>query len=597
MKRDEQAIARFGPQAVSEGSSNTLDEPPTTTAEQAQAESLARPASTMAASSIVALALMPLSFLLLGIGWNWRLPGLYMDSINPEYLSRWVLTGDTGLRWIMPGNQLFGRVPLFTGTIYHGSTQLYFSLPFFQIFGIGLGQWRLTQFVVAALIVVAVVSCIIRSGGSTARTSWLVAFAVSSALVLDPGFILGLRTQAYSTIFAVGVVLASVVVILPASRSSLTTFRLLTSGFMYGLSAFTYFITWMFLPAILWIVWLRNVHAYPRRQYQIRLWVFGVAIGYLPFVLGIALIVKDRGFVGATDYLRHMGENLDIEARQSGLADRIRHVLRTTKITLDGDWVSETIVARPAGTAGTVRASVGTSIILVGVLLGLRRTSEHMRVSPVITIVALLTSFWVAAVGLGDRLQGHHYAALLPVWYLGIALGLLEVIEATGNRVRMRTSPRASAIRQSTFGLVSAVIAALLLSGMAGQRDLQRQIVHSGGAGLFSSRVTELAYDLDRGADGATVFVRDWGFAFTIQFLAGANTHVIDVAPTPEAINAHVCRTGMVIVVTRFPGSVDASRVAAQSQTIVVRDEIWKANDGTPLFQTSWFRAPETCTT
>jgi hypothetical protein len=89
-----------------------------------------------AAPSRIRRATLPVVFLLslsvfaTSFARDWRLPGLYMDAINPEYLAPGILHPGRAVEYILPGNKVFGdRFPVFTGTNYHGSVQLYAVLP------------------------------------------------------------------------------------------------------------------------------------------------------------------------------------------------------------------------------------------------------------------------------------------------------------------------------------------------------------------------------------------------------------------------------------------------------------------------------------
>jgi hypothetical protein len=533
--------------------------------------------------------LAPVVFLVIGSSWDWRSPGLYMDAINPEYLARWVLTGDNSLRYVLPGNSLFGRFPLFTGSIYHGSTHLYFALPFFAIAGLDLGTWRIVNAAAAATIVLLVGVLVVRVAGST-TLGWVAASVSCVGLAADPAFILALRTQAYSTIFPTMLVMAALLVMTDWPRSRRPIVRLLLGGMLFGLAAFTYFIMWMFLPAIMWLL-LRPGRAVSRvsRPKVAASFLGGAVFGYVPFVVGILLIVRTLGFSDAVDYLRNMSDTLHVGARATGLGDRLLNTVHQVRQTFEGDWVSLMILHRWAGQVGLVRFVVGAILVVAALVVSApRRCASRLR-DGLRAAVLLLVSFCVVAVAFGDRLQGHHFAALVPIWYLAIGFASAVLIEAVH-----ATFPPVSH-RGLVFGggvLVGAVLAGL---GLAGQSELHRGLDRTGGYGLMSDRITDLALELERDADGASVIAYDWGYAFAIQLLAGAETDVVGVAPTPAVVHTLACRTNRVVVVSALTTKLDAGQLAARSGTVLERVDVWRSPDGSPLFQTTWFRLDAAC--
>ncbi len=93
---------------------------------------------------------------------------------------------------------------------------------------------------------------------------------------------------------------------------------------LFGLAAFTYFIRWMFLPAIMWLLVRRERSFSTVGKAKVGAsFLGGTCLGYVPFVLGILLIVRTLGFGDAIEYLRNMGVTLHVGARATGLGDRL----------------------------------------------------------------------------------------------------------------------------------------------------------------------------------------------------------------------------------------------------------------------------------
>src|SRR5215467_14710658 len=103
---------------------------------------------------------------------DWRLPGLYMDAVNPEYIIPGILDPHApgNHPWIVPGNLLWSRFPLFTGQVYHGSTQIYFALPLMALFGVGVGTLRIVQGLAGCLIVL-LLALVVRRADAPAKSA------------------------------------------------------------------------------------------------------------------------------------------------------------------------------------------------------------------------------------------------------------------------------------------------------------------------------------------------------------------------------------------------------------------------------------------
>jgi hypothetical protein len=540
----------------------------------------------------VGVVVLPVLALALAMFWDWGRPGLYMDSINPEYLVRWILHRDDGTRLMMPGNMLFGRLPVFTGTVYHGSTQLYFALPFFAALGINLASWRVVQFAAAAIIVVLVG----RLARSSAGGRWLGVAAglfAAGGLVADPGFVLALRTQAYSCMFPVALLLAALAILRVGGDTEPSQRRRLLAGMLYGLAAFSYFIFILFGPAMLWILW-RSVH---RRQLAPRLraygtWILGVIIGYLPFVVGVLLIAHSLGGLSqALHYMAHMSDSLHVGPRQGGVTHRLTATARATALTVNGDWVSLTMVHKYAGPVGVLRATTGAVTIAIGVSLSLITRSNPRCRQALQSVFALLASFWLGSFVFGDRLQGHHFAALIPLWYLAVALSLALVAD----RLRGLASSRSATWRLSATVAVTAVGCSVAGLGIAGQTTLHAELAGTGGAGLYSQAITALGVHLESEGNGAAVITPDWGYALPVEFLAGDNVTVLSVQATPRTVRSQACRRGAVAVVNNYPSSLDLLAIASKSGATLGPVELWEQPDGEPVFQVAWFKRAQPC--
>ncbi len=542
---------------------------------------------------------LPIAVLAVGFVLDWGVPGLYMDAINPEYLAHWILNGSGSARWVLPGNALFDRFPVFTGSVYHGSTQLYYALPFFLIFGIDLAAFRFVQFSIGAVIIALLVRFV--SSGVRGRAG-LVAGGLAGLLVaLDPGFVLAMRTQAYSCIFPVSLIVGALVVLRLDVRPPPSVRRIVVAGALVGLAGFSYFIMFLFVPAIVLLIWW----SYDARGRMARLrdivWFgLGGVVGYVPFFAGVTLIGIELGGVGeAVEYLRNMSDELQVGAHDGGLVARVMSTYRSLKWSINGGWVSRMTVRSAETTAGTLRFMVGVGLLVVGTcaasLLDRRDGARRLLYA----MIGLIASFVLGAIAFGDRLQGHHFSVVVPFWGAALATScavLGRVVRQRAMRAGDLVSGALSKAGRGALVTVGVTAGAIALSSVVAQTHLRRDLRDTGGVGLYSDAITALGVRLDDGGSEVSVLTPDWGYLMPLEFLGGDHATVHDArGDISAAVRGHACGVGAVLVVSAFPSSLDYLEIARQSRTTVIEGERWYEENGRPAFEVVRFSDPQGC--
>jgi len=543
-----------------------------------------RHARALAIVVLAALAVFAIAFAL-----DWRLPGLYMDAVNPEYFLPGILDPSApGNRpWILPGNLLASRFPVFTGSIYHGSTQLYFALPFMALLGVDLATLRLVQGLVGCVILALMA---LYTGRSLSATKGALAASSMVLLALDPSFVMALRTQAYSCLFPLMLLLASMLLLRDGRDRPWRGLRLVVGGALFGLSVFSYFIFAFFLPALVWMLFGRSGAAsVGRRVLDAILWAFGCIVGYLPFAAGMFLI-KHRlgGFKALLHWLRDHGDHLQMMGANISVLDRILTVLADARSVVTGKWPWLMILQHHSGDfMGSLKAGVLIALPLL-VLFFTRRTQTGDK-HPLPAPLLFVCSFLACASIFGERLDGHHYTTILPFLYaaFGCACALLWPFER-GNAV-MHASRR-------ELGAASIVLLALLGVGSMNLLNFlhfHRDLEASGGAGLYSDAIDRFSLDVLANEPRATVYFPEWGYVMPFMFLTRASVAQLD-SIDPRRIQREVCDGKAQIVV--FTGVANSEKVdlvtqlARQPKPDVAS---WSQRDGVPVFQAARF-APRT---
>jgi hypothetical protein len=544
-----------------------------------------RPELTVAVPAALVLALFTAAFLR-----DPSLPGLYMDAINPEYLIPGILHPPAPLELILPGNRVGNGLPVFTGTIYHGSTQLYAALPFMAVLGANLATFRFVQFLVGAAILVLLLRM---PAGAASPTGRAVAIAAVAALAIDPSFVLALRTQAYSCLFPLVLLLGSVILLNGWQASSRPSLRLLVSGVLYGLAVFSYFIFGFFLPALVWLLLRRPADGTARRPFAAHLpWLGGCLIGYLPFICGLLLI---RHAVGGTpellDWLRDNRDQLNPNQDTSGLVSRIDTVATGSRRVFTGEWPWLMILWRHhTGLIDSLKADLLVLVPLLALFARPLTSAEGRRA--IATPMALVVSFFAGALVFGSRLDGHHYTAILPLLYLAFGFACAALWPQSS-----QTSLKSLFLSRGQTARALLVVCALSLvaiTSVIAQQQFHRGLQDTGGARLYSDAIDRFAEDVDRSAPNATVYAADWGFSMPLAFLTGAPA--VRTAVDVEEIRQETCGGKPQLVVFWGQGNdKKAQLVADLARRPIASMVTWAQRNGVPLFQVARFEPTTPC--
>ena len=518
---------------------------------------------------------------------DWRLPGLYMDAVNPEYIIPGIFdpTAPGNRPWILPGNQLLSRFPVFTGTIYHGSAQLYFALPFMALLGADVATLRIVQGVVGGLILLLMA---LYAGRSSIGFKRALAAAPMALLALDPSFVMALRTQAYSCLFPLVPLLASILLLRDWNEKPRKALRLFASGVLFGLSVFSYFVFAFFLPALVWmLLGERGAARIQERLREIFAWFAGGAVGYLPFLAGVIFLERSLGGLKAlAHWLRDHSNHLHVMGASNGVADHLLAVYTDARGVITGKWPWMMVLQHHAGdVTGSLKAGILIALPLLA--LAFVRRYEPGEKRAIAAPLIFTVSFLACATIFGERLDGHHYTVILPFLYA--AFGGACALLWPSPRERMRSNTRAAAS-----------IAIVLLLAVAGANAFNlahflRDLRASGGAGLYSDAIDRFAAEVQANDPNATVYLPDWGHVMPFMFLTQARVAQID-SIDPRRIARETCEGKPQIVV--FNGIDNADKLGVVKQLASQPDPaitVWSQRDGKPVFQSARFPPRTDC--
>jgi hypothetical protein len=546
-----------------------------------EATSLRTRIAAHAPSLVIAAALAVFAF---AYAMDWRLPGLYMDAVNPEYIIPGIFDPKAPGHhpWIVPGNVILGRFPLFTGQIYHGSTQIYFALPLMALFGVDVGTLRITQGA-AGFLIVLLLALVMRRADAPAKSA--IAAAAMVPLALDPSFVVALRTQAYSCLFPMMLLLGAMLLLRGWQSKPRPALRLLASGAFYGLSVFSYFIFAFFFPAIIWFLLTERERKSWRDLGYIALWLLACAIGYFPLIGGLFRVSQALGsFEAMLHWLHSHGDSLHPIGNAGSALDRIDWVITTSRGVLTGRWPWLMVLRHHAGDLlGSLKAAL-LLIVPIVMLIAARAMPRDDRRS-IATPLVFVVSFLGFASIFGNRLDGHHYTTILPFIYaaFGAACAVLWT--------RSRESASARIVPATGIALL-AVVAVLNALNLA---HFHRDLEASGGAAMYSDAIDRFSHHVAKDDPDATAYFPDWGYVMPFVFVSRAKVPWLD-SVDPNRLERESCSGKPQVVV--FTGADNAAKfdvvtsLAHQSQPEITT---WAQRDGVPVFQSARYAPRSDC--
>lgn len=455
------------------------------------------------------------------VSWHIRLPGLYLDAANPDYLVVDVLHGhsDGSPIWILPGNILFGRIPILT-QIYHGTQNVWVALPLVAIFGPSVSTLRESQ----ALFGVAILGLLFffLRRHRTGMRLWL-AWLPAAALALDPVFVYAFRTQLYITLSPVAWLLASLIAAeralcrKPHSEHEVAaTYKpawLMLAGFFYGFSIFGYFIYIFFAPVLLLAVLLtcgrlESVQTSSQLMRVLAWLVAGFSAGISGYLVGYLAIARAmHGLHGFLDWFTHHQHALGAFDQHLSPIQTMGYFADLIWKVFSNRWQHELMFQD-----ATPEPFSGLKLFL---LLGLPAIvwiwceATNTRSWRLRLVTGLIACFPLAALFFGDRLSGHHFVCLLPLSYAALGLGMMELTAGRSAR--------------SVLGLVAIMVwIAMLVVNLIGLHSTGMELLRTHGRGLFSDAINHFSYDsvAQENRHGPQhIYLPDWGLLTSFHFL------------------------------------------------------------------------------
>ena len=416
-----------------------------------------------------------------------------------------------------------GRAPILI-TLYHGSQQVWLGLPFLWLFGTSVIGLRITHALFGLAVLAALFGLLLRS-----RLRPWQATVACAALAVDPTFTYAFRTQSYITLAPCAWLLLAFTLLLPSPPAGPSRRSWFWSGAFLGLAVVGYFIYAFFVPVLVALVAARFGAMTEAERFAtkpLRSWIAGTAVGSSAYALGLFLAARESG--GLAEFLSLLTEQqstLGVFASNLSLWERVAYAWRMTAVgsvgnawqhaMMFGDWTPVPWSSLKVGLL--VAAPYATWIVAEYN----QRAGLSLR-----ALVASPIAFALTGLIFGGRLGGHHFVALLPIFYAALAVGVSRALPA-----KFSNAPARSVVTVAPLLVVALV-------NVTGQFAEAGVLAATRGNGLFSDAINRFADDLNRAARKPSVFTPDWGLALPIVFLTHGDVPVDSIEDFGKAKHA-----------------------------------------------------------
>lgn len=438
-----------------------------------------------------------------------ELPGLYHDSVNPDYLVARSLNDQID----NPAGPLFTAWFPLLGNLYHGVQNYYIGLPIFWFFGTNIVAVRIEQALFGAVIVFLLYILSLRVTGNR-----FVSFLAAVGLASDIAFLASFRSQFYLQLGGEVWLFASLS-LLPLANLPVNRFRFgcILSGVCFGLAIYGYFIYLFFLPALLWLI-ISNWEIDTRQA--IKLWICGVAIGLLPYVLGYISMAIRFGGIGATlEWLQSSLTGLKIFSSHQTLLSKFGNAFELFTLALNNVGNESMVFSETLeeGVLAETKIVLMCLALLVGIIFAIVSYKKRDNVSHYIgkQMVFLPLSYFFIAALLGKRLWIQHYTLFIPLMYLICAITVNEVYQL------IKPNLAECVAIPAKLSLAFASILLLLFLNIQQQQSFFERLDQTGGVGKASSALTQLAEEALPQQDKYVYFFPEWGFFPSFNLLTG----------------------------------------------------------------------------
>jgi hypothetical protein len=477
----------------------------------------------------------------LGILRQIDLPGLYFDEAGVDYLAtRFLNPSIDNPLWIFPTNWL-----PFLGTLYGGVPGAYVDVPIFGFFGTNIFTVRMSHALTGGLILFAIQVLIFK----VSKKKYLT-LMFGLLLATSPVYLTSFRSLAMACFFGLPfTILAFYLLYDINAKNSFFKRKLLLAGALTGFACYAYFVYFIFIPLIVFFLVLKT-----KEIKSIVIIFAGWVVGFLPYFLGIYLMFEKQGSLkSGLDWIRWaISVNKPIAGDPNPL-NRIKFGLDQLGNALFNIQPEVMVLGK------SIFAPSVSNLLILGLLIfttlipflflfisKISKSKNQYEIAPQDKVILLLPWIYLSLLSsiFGSRLAVWHILPTLPLLYVSLALASYQI-----SRV-LKSSKMMSAM---IFG----ILLIIMPLNFVHQNLYFKELSRSGGVGMNSSSLNDLASEGLRNSNTSVYFFPDWGFWTSFATLTD-NRVRYELNVTTEIIQARIAEDKNLSIV--FWKSTDSQR-------------------------------------
>lgn len=473
------------------------------------------------------------------------LPGLYMDSVNPDYMALHMSRPENVPSWTYPDNAAVSalfhepyRYPVLN-SLYGTCLPAYIYFFISKLMGSGTVCIRILHLVYCIGILYACYQLL-----QTAMNHSKFAFWGTLFLALDTTMVFVSRTQYYLQLFPHLFFLPAILILLFQAEDIVqrkeNKRKVFMASVLMGLGASSYFMFagyYAFLLIMLCIVCVLS----KRKMFKLVLnSIVGFLIGYFPFLYGHLSILVQSGVHGYLDTLKGL-RVYGIEEGQTSIMERVIHFFKMLLEMSGGNTIIYGMTGKAIGNKwqflffGLFLCLFFWSAILI--IKEYHRGKYRMFYSKEIMLVAMLDTIVVAhfvmALLIGTSLGYQHYVMLLPVMYMIMALMVFLL-----NRVFLTAGRENDFFQKNRRRVVIAGLVVTMSFSFIRIAKGYQNITGTNGMGYYSGTVNDIGnYLRNVTTEDDVIVCPQWGYWMGVAIITGGEKEIWNDTDKDELIS------------------------------------------------------------
>ena len=446
-------------------------------------------------------------------------PGLYMDAVNPDYISVHLKNPGKIQVWVYNDNiiaSLLGKnwnYPLLN-SLYGINLPAYICSLTGTLIGNGLMNIRFTHILYGILEILAIYYFMIKC-----TKSKKISLICSLYLALEPSFIFAQRTQYYLQLFPViffGIGLGCINKIDFNKNNNIKKIILLS--ILFGISASCYFVFAFYYAAII-ITFLIYLGLNKKNIKNIFCSILGFIIGYIPFLYAHLSLLINNGIHGYINLLKSL-DTYGITSGQTGIFSRVYDVIKEVILLENGNTIIKTITGK--------NVTLGYSYIVfylflfVLFLISLYQVIKQLKISKrkinnitlsQLIIIIIIIIHGLLGIVVGESLEYQHYVMLIPLFYSLIFITIFQILK--------------NGINKKCKFTICLILLIIFISNIINIYSGYKRIDENNGIDYYSSSINDMGSYLKTNASNNDLIIcPQWGYLMGLSVITDGKTEI-----------------------------------------------------------------------